>query len=266
MVTLENDEVPDRRAAVVAACKRWGAEVEAWLEAEYSAVAAVRRPDGSPAIAKLPPPGIDHRNEGDALAAWQGSGAVRLLETSADGVLLLERAVPGRIAETDETVASTTARLWIEPPGAVEWRRFDDAVVEWMASVERWRAELGDDVVASARDAVEAGSEPAGWRLLHGDAHHGNILDAGDRGWLAIDPQPLVGPPAYDLASALWNGPEGDVHDRIKVLAEAADVDPVELTRWARFRGALSMAWTLDDGEPVDWGDRALAVARTLSH
>jgi streptomycin 6-kinase len=265
MVTLENDEMPDRRAAVVAACERWGAEVEAWLEAEYSAVAAVQLPDGMSAIAKLPPPGIDHRHERDALAAWQGRGAVCLLDTSADGVLLLERAVPGHIAESDDTVASTTARLWIEPPEAVEWRRFDEAIVEWMASIEQWQAELGGDVVASAWAAVEASSDPAGWRLLHGDAHHGNILDAGARGWLAIDPQPLVGPPTYDLASALWNGPEGDVHDRIEVLADAADVDPVELTRWARFRGALSMAWTLDDGEPVDWGDRALIVARTLA-
>jgi streptomycin 6-kinase len=39
--------------------------------------------------------------------------------------------------------------------------------------------------------------------LLHQDVHHDNILDAGERGWLAIDPKPLVGERAFDAGALL---------------------------------------------------------------
>jgi streptomycin 6-kinase len=29
--------------------------------------------------------------------------------------------------------------------------------------------------------------------VLHGDMHHGNVLNFGSRGWLAIDPKGLIG-------------------------------------------------------------------------
>ena len=34
--------------------------------------------------------------------------------------------------------------------------------------------------------------------LVHGDFHHQNILDAGDR-YVAIDPQPFLGEPEFDV-------------------------------------------------------------------
>ncbi len=41
---------------------------------------------------------------------------------------------------------------------------------------------------------------------LHGDIHHGNILDFGpERGWLAIDPNRLCGDRAFDYANLFCN-------------------------------------------------------------
>ena len=40
--------------------------------------------------------------------------------------------------------------------------------------------------------------------LVHGDLHHHNVLRS-KRGWLAIDPKPMLGEPEYDVASFLWN-------------------------------------------------------------
>ena len=40
--------------------------------------------------------------------------------------------------------------------------------------------------------------------LVHGDFHHHNILRSA-RGWLAIDPKPMLGEPEYDVPSFLWN-------------------------------------------------------------
>jgi streptomycin 6-kinase len=48
-----------------------------------------------------------------------------------------------------------------------------------------------------------AGDQPR--RLLHGDFHPGDVLAAQRRSWLAIDPKPWVGDPAFDLAQVLLN-------------------------------------------------------------
>ena len=189
---------------------------------------------------------------------------MRLLDRSPEGALLLERAEPGDFAPDDATVAASLPRLWIDPPPAVPWLTADGLAAKWSATVARWRDRIGHRLADTAVAAYDAGFPPGPRVLLHGDGHHGNVLDGGGRGWLAIDPQPLIGPPALDLAPALWNGPEGPVDDRIAVLASTAGVDAEELARLALPRAVLSAAWTYDDGEPTDWGERALAVARAL--
>ncbi|WP_434737349.1 aminoglycoside phosphotransferase family protein [Haemophilus influenzae] len=40
---------------------------------------------------------------------------------------------------------------------------------------------------------------------LHGDLHHENVLDFGDRGWLAIDPHGLLGERTFDYANIFTN-------------------------------------------------------------
>ena len=245
------------------ACGQWGAEIESYVDAEYSVVALVRLGDGSDAVAKVPPPGEDSTQEGDALAAWAGEGAVRLIDRSDDGVLLLDRLRPAAVAPDDATVAATLRRLWIEPPPNVRWRTAADLAPRWASTIERWHSRLGSRVADAALDVLRAGLG-SGRRLLHGDGHHGNVLDGGSRGWLAIDPQPLVGPPELDLTPALWNGPEGRTRDRIVVLAATARLDPDEVARLALPRAAVSAAWIYEDGEPSDWAERALAVAHAL--
>lgn len=41
--------------------------------------------------------------------------------------------------------------------------------------------------------------------VLHGDLHHGNVLDFGPLGWLAIDPKGLHGESGFDYANILSN-------------------------------------------------------------
>jgi len=41
--------------------------------------------------------------------------------------------------------------------------------------------------------------------VLHGDIHHGNILDFGPRGWLTIDPKGLIGERDFDYANLFCN-------------------------------------------------------------
>ncbi len=41
--------------------------------------------------------------------------------------------------------------------------------------------------------------------LIHTDLHFANVLAAEREPWLVIDPKPLTGEPAYEVAPVLWN-------------------------------------------------------------
>jgi streptomycin 6-kinase len=74
----------------------------------------------------------------------------------------------------------------------------------------------------------------------HGDLHAENILRSGGS-WLAIDPKPLVGDPAFDLAQWLGNGCRWLLSERrvdqmtrvTRAFADLAGVDPVRAAGWA---------------------------------
>ena len=197
--------------------------------------------------------------EGAALRAWDGLGAVRVIDER-DDVLLLERAVPGTATTDDAVLAAALRRLWVVPPPDVPWPVADVLCERWATTIERT---LRGPLAAAAAAAFRLGLPAGERRLLHGDGHHGNVLDGGARGWLAIDPQPLIGPPVLDLVPALYNGPEAPVAERIAVLATAAAVDADQLRVVAGPRCVLSAAWSVEDGD-VALGQRALRVAEEL--
>jgi streptomycin 6-kinase len=62
--------------------------------------------------------------------------------------------------------------------------------------------------VAGARMARTLIETPGEIRVLHGDIHHENVLESSTRGWLAIDPQCLVGERTYDVTNTFYN-PDG---------------------------------------------------------
>jgi streptomycin 6-kinase len=98
--------------------------------------------------------------------------------------------------------------------------------------------------------------------VLHGDLHHGNVLDFGPRGWLAIDPKRLLGERGFDFANVLRN-PDAHVAlaaDRLalapgrfarqaSVVAEAAQLDRTRLLQWTLAFTGLSAAWIMGDSD-----------------
>ena len=82
--------------------------------------------------------------------------------------------------------------------------------------------------------------DPVGEVLLHQDLHGGNVLRFGADEWLAIDPKPLVGDPAFDVASLLRDrrwllGGVDDtrrVRRRLDVLAEETGLDRERMRLW----------------------------------
>jgi len=226
-----------------------------------------RRADGLLAVLKVNFPEPESEHEADALAHWNGVGAVQLLARDDERrALLVERCLPGtqlwEIEESraNEAAAGVLSELWQAPPTGA-FRPLSEEAAGWAAGLPAaWETAgrpfdrtLLDEALEFLRNAP---STPEDGVLLHQDLHGGNILGS-ERGWLAIDPKPLVGERAFDTASLL--------RDRRDELARDADAagrirrrldffsDRLELDR-DRVRGwgiAHALAWGFQGGRPL---------------
>src|SRR4028118_2062077 len=184
-------------------------------------------------------------------------------------------------------------------------------VSDWSRGFERLRRRfdggtgpMPEKLVGEAKalfeELLSSEDEPL---LLHGDLHQENILSAGRRTWLAVDPKGVVGEAAYDTAALLHNpggaldapDPKELLERRLDVLSGGLGLDRARARGWglaqavpaassglapgargwgvgvvgARVRGwglaqaVLAAYWGLEDGGRV-W-DEALAFARLLA-
>ena len=241
--------------------------------------------------------------EPQALALWNGRGAVRLLAGDAGaGALLLERLDAARSlrdAPMDEAVpvwGALVRRLSLVPDGRPEWQDFDHVA----ARAEQWSDELPESwerlgrpfprwlleaalEVCQTRGAV--GRRSARDVLVHTDLHYLNILarlrsaepqgggggPAG--GWAAIDPQPMVGEAEFAVAPLLWNrirelpraDPEQGLRERCRDFSRAAGLDAGVARQWSLAREVENALWYAS--KPRHEGDlaRSLWVASTLA-
>lgn len=182
--------------------------------------------------------------EAEALALWAGHGAVRLLrEDSARRAMLLERARPGTdISALPEEAATgigvdVAQRLWRRSGDPFRW--IGDWVPRWLDEVDEGATEPVKRLRARSRELYEA-LQVGRSTLVHGDFHHHNVLDAGDR-FVAIDPKPMLGEPEFDVPPFLWN-PLGSglnvlvAEARLEAFA-AAGLDQRRMRAWAVIRG-----------------------------
>ncbi|MFE0457899.1 aminoglycoside phosphotransferase family protein [Kitasatospora sp. NPDC058965] len=235
-----------------------------------SLVAYVRRADGSPAVLKAGLVTPETAQEHAALTHWAGRGAVLLLDADPDaGFLLLERLhgdIPLRsLAEAKAMLEATSLlrRLWTPPPAGHRFSTVAERVTGHLELLGAQRgaaerldaARLLDEAVEVATGLLGSADEEV---LLHGDFHHGNVMAADRAPWLAIDPQPLVGERAYDLAWLAQDrketltaapGPQGAARRRLHQLSESVEVDLDRLRGWTLFRTVAAGLAALTVGE-----------------
>ncbi|MFJ5833085.1 aminoglycoside phosphotransferase family protein [Streptomyces sp. NPDC093089] len=248
-----------------------------------SLVALVRRPDGSPAALKIAPPFTRPDLERDALAHWNGWGAVQLLDEAGQGALVLERLHPEvslrSLPEAKALLeaAGTVRKLWVEPPAghgfetvAERTARQARAMAPYLQGSDSPEASTGAaatsaEIAALTAAALAAREElvaaPAESLLLHGNFRQGKVL-AGDRApWLAVGPEPLVGERAYDLARLVRDRVEDLVaassgastaRRRVNKLADSLDLDRERLHGWTLFRAVESGTRALTAGRRQD--------------
>jgi streptomycin 6-kinase len=245
---------------VAEVAEEWSLELEAPFEpAHVSLVVPSRLAGGGDAVLKVNFPEPESEHEADALASWDGNGAARLLaHDTGRRALLVERCIPGtqlwEVEDEEEAnaiAAGVLGRLWEAPPGG-EFRLLAREAARWAESLpDRWETAgrpfdrtLLDEAVGFLRAQPHPGDEV----LLHQDLHGGNILRSA-RGWLAIDPKPLVGERAFDVASllrdrreALASEPDaaGRMRRRLDFFSDRLELDRERVRGWGI---AHALAW-----------------------
>jgi streptomycin 6-kinase len=262
-----------------ACAEQWGLELgDPLTGGVVSFVLRATCADGTPAVLKLTAPFDEEgAHEAAALRHWHGAGAVGLLrEDPSHGAMLLEWCEPGtRLWDVADDVEATRAaagvlRLLHDPPPAGPFERLATAATRWAAGLPAaWEAQGRPVDRMTLDEALTACRDLAAWEaavLLHQDLHGGNVVRS-HRGWLAIDPKPLVGDPAFDVASLLRDrrwllGGGGDlarVRRRLDVLRDELGLDRERMRLWGVVH---ALAW----GVAPDRVEADLVASAELLH
>lgn len=212
-----------------------------------------------PIILKL---GFDSQvlhQEALALNAFTGLGAIKVL-AQAEGLLLLERAVPGtpltsyfpsKDNATLPIFCKVMKRLHTAPISGAHF----PTVKEWLSALDRnWEIpihylekarKLKDSLLATASSPV----------LLHGDLHQDNILENGNE-WVVIDPKGVIGEPAYEIAAFIRNPlpalPDSEqakdiIEGRILYFSKTLHLTRERISAWCFVQAVLSWIWAVED-------------------
>lgn len=229
-------------------------------------VAPAERADGSRAVLKISFVDDETRHEAEALAIWAGRGAVLLLDRDeALGAMLLERLEPGtalRDYPDRGAVIGIACRLLrrlrtpLEPghPFALvaslasDWT--DDLPEQFEQAGRPFPASYIDLAAGLCRELAVPG-EPV--MLVNRDFHLGNVLAAAREPWLAIDPKPLAGEPAFDtghfLRSSLSSDFTPDEVERLLTrLSTELELPPRRIAKWALVRSVENAIWGAETG------------------
>ncbi|MBS2033791.1 aminoglycoside phosphotransferase [bacterium] len=244
MVWLEN--LPSQ---VQSFCRLWQLELEDQPWHGYLGLVWPVRRGPQPLALKLTWVDEETRQEAVALRAWNGRGAVLLMEAEA-GALLLER-LDARHSLLEEplgsalkVIADLLNRLSVDAPaGFVDMQTY---TVRLHQQASRHWSSLGQPFPG---EWLKPPPVPVHARLVNQDLHYANVLKGQREPWLAIDPKPLCGDPEFALAPLLWNrSDEGDLQHRFQRILQRTRWDPARALEWTQFRVLDYWLWALERG------------------
>ena len=272
---------------IVAECeRRWSLRVgPPFPDLSYNYATAAVMADGRDIVLKHGVPHDEFTSEANALQAFDGRGAARLLQVDVElGAMLLERLQPGtslvRIDDDTEATAIAAAvmrRVRRSAPEGVAFQTVDD----WAGGLRRLRDHFEGDtgplpphlVERSEALLADLAASPTERMLIHGDLHQYNILRSLREPWLAIDPKGVLGETEFEPAAFLRDRIKGHAaagrsasrHSLERLViqpADESDLDRGRVLRWAVVQSVLAAWWGIEDQGRVS--DRAIAYAELI--
>ncbi|WP_433263918.1 aminoglycoside phosphotransferase family protein [Micromonospora vinacea] len=254
--------------------ERWSLRVGPPFRQAYASLALpAHLPDGTAVVLKLQYPDEESRHEADALAHWDGDGAIRLLaHDPGRRALLLERCQPGTplhdlpLDQALDAVIGLLPRLW-RPAGA-PFTPLAQEAAGWIDRMPRAWERAGRPyerrLLDAALDLLGGLASSQGEQVLvNQDLHAGNVLladalaadvlatdalAAGRGPWLAIDPKPLIGEREFSVVPMV-RGPElghspAAVRHRLGRLSAELGLDRERVRGWTI---GHTLAWSVAD-------------------
>ncbi|MDD2057861.1 3'-kinase [Pseudomonas sp. GD03860] len=213
---------------------------------------------GGPAMLKVAQ-AREEQHGAEVMTWWNGKGAAQVL-AHADNGLLLERALgPDSLTEYCEQGRDELAtRILCQTVAQLHAPRNRPALplielTSWFNSLWPAADAFGGIYRCSAQMAQQLLATPRDECVLHGDVHHGNVLDFGARGWRAIDPKCLYGERTFDYANLFCNPSPRIATDarlfkqRLALVCQVAALPRERMLQWIVAWCGLSAAWFLED-------------------
>ncbi|WP_198912620.1 aminoglycoside phosphotransferase family protein [Acetobacter oeni] len=220
--------------------------------------------DGFPAMLKVTSDPDELRGN-HLMTMWDGQGAAAVMEHDRYA-LLLERAMSGRTladlvyaGSDDEATRNLCKTAGLLHSASLLQQEEMRSLKSWFADLLEPSPNSAEWLKDCARQAHRLLSDPQEQLTLHGDLHHGNVLDFGTRGWRAIDPKGLYGERVADFATLFLNPDLADsqrpyavsphrFEHRIRLVSSHAGIEPVRLLQWIHAWSGLSAVWFVEEG------------------
>ena len=234
---------------------------------------------GKPALLKVFKPHSDETQAADILRHW-GDAACRVYEGD-ETAMVIERIAPGTsladmVAQDDDRATN----IWCDVAQSLHTRPapegWTDIVRCGRSLLEKpypGHAVLTREIFERAREQFRelVETQSATRYLLHTDLHHANVLDGGDRGWVAIDPKGYAGELEFETSSFLHNptreycAPK-HLARRVRIVASRLGLDEERLIRWCFAHGVLSAVWSIEEPvfDPIGGIEAANAALQVL--
>ncbi len=194
------------------------------------------------------------KREAHALKAFADHGTAHLL-TEDQGMLLLERAIPGSslksyFPSSDDQAIRIACNIMkrlhqallpeaVQFPHIKDWLQVLDKEWDIPTNYLKKARKLRDHLLATTSPTV----------LLHGDLHHDNILQNGTD-WLVIDPKGVIGDPVNEVWAFINNPREMSaamILARVDLFSELLNLDQQKILNWCFIQSILSWIWAIED-------------------
>jgi streptomycin 6-kinase len=254
---------------IVDLADQWGLTVgDGQARHGYNAIVVPVDRGGRPLALKLSWPPGQVQDEADALTAWQGRGAVELVDVDIPhDALLLERLDAARslaglpVAEAAAIAGALIRTLAI--PAPLSFPAVQAEARELARTIPARQLSLHDVVpgpwvTLAAGLAADLAFDTAR-ELVHTDLHYDNILTSHRPGqpWAAIDPKAAAGAPERAVAELLWTRADelpdpAAITGLLDTIIDAGRLDPAKATAWAFVRTVDYWLWAVHSGLTID--------------